>query len=358
MGIQTHVFAWKAGDVGETAADCFYPISIIEKEQILEECKKIGIDGVCSIASDLANITVNYIAEKMGLIGNEIQNTVLATDKHAMRESFFKNGDPSPLSIEVTSKEQLSDLNISYPAIFKPVDRSGSRGITKVMDPSELLHAYEHAKEQSFSGRVLVEEFVDGNEYSVECISWQGKHTMLAVTKKYTTGNPDYIEKAHLEPAFDLAVDKERIQEVVYHALDSLKIKYGASHTEIKIDSKQRVRIIEIGARMGGDLIGSSLVRLSTGVDFVRLVIETALGKKPEIVFGEKQNAGIRYIFNQDDYQAYLAIKDKYPEIIVEDSNVSMPDSAVTDSSTRKGYFLVCSKDLDKVISAMPKLLV
>ena len=70
LGLETHVFAWAAGDVGEEAADHFYPISITEKDLILEECRKIGISGICSIASDLAVLTVNYVAENMGLTGN------------------------------------------------------------------------------------------------------------------------------------------------------------------------------------------------------------------------------------------------------------------------------------------------
>ena len=70
MGLETHVFAWEAGDPGEKMADFFYPISIREKEEILEKCREIGIDGIISIASDLAMVTVNYVAENMGLTGN------------------------------------------------------------------------------------------------------------------------------------------------------------------------------------------------------------------------------------------------------------------------------------------------
>ena len=73
LGIETHVFAWKCGDIGEEIADVFYPISIVEKEEILAKCREIGIDGVCSIASDLAAITVNYVASEMGLAGNTIK---------------------------------------------------------------------------------------------------------------------------------------------------------------------------------------------------------------------------------------------------------------------------------------------
>ena len=74
-GIETHVFAWNCGDVVEKEADFFYPISIIEKKQILDKCKEIGVHGICSIASDLAIVTVNYVAEHMNLVGNSIACT-------------------------------------------------------------------------------------------------------------------------------------------------------------------------------------------------------------------------------------------------------------------------------------------
>ena len=70
MGYETHVFAWKDGSIGERTADYFYPISIVEKEAILEECRRIQPDAVATIASDLANITVQYLAEQLGLPHN------------------------------------------------------------------------------------------------------------------------------------------------------------------------------------------------------------------------------------------------------------------------------------------------
>ena len=93
-GYETHVFAWKDGSVGEQTADFFYPVSIVEKEQILEECKKIQPDGVISIASDLASITVNYVSEKLGLTCNGIKSAEISTNKYLMRKAFEKNWDP------------------------------------------------------------------------------------------------------------------------------------------------------------------------------------------------------------------------------------------------------------------------
>ena len=109
MGIETHVFAWKAGDVGEKSADFFYPISIVEKDEILKKCREIGVDGICSIASDLAAITVNYVAHEMRLVGNSPRCAMISTNKHLMRQAFEENGDPSPKSILVASIDDLNE---------------------------------------------------------------------------------------------------------------------------------------------------------------------------------------------------------------------------------------------------------
>ena len=166
MGLETHVFAWAAGDIGETTADYFYPISIVEKEEILKKCREIGIDGICSIASDLAAITVNYVACQMELVGNSMKCTEKSTNKHKMREAFQQGGDPSPKSILVHSAKKLENITLEYPVIVKPVDRSGSRGITKVESQDGLAKAIESAKGQGFEKAALVEEFATGQEYS------------------------------------------------------------------------------------------------------------------------------------------------------------------------------------------------
>ena len=126
MGIETHVFAWEAGDVGEKSADYFYPISIVEKDAILDKCREIGIAGICSIASDLAAITVNYVASAMGLTGNSLEATRKSTNKHEMRLAFERRGDPSPRSYLVEDCDGLEKLELAFPVIVKPTDRSGS----------------------------------------------------------------------------------------------------------------------------------------------------------------------------------------------------------------------------------------
>ena len=354
-GIETHVFAWECGDVGEKEADFFYPISTVEKEAILEKCLAIGVDGICSIASDLAMITVNYVAEQMGLVGNSMACTEASTNKHKMRKCFEAHGDPSPRSLCVRSAEELNGIHLNYPVIVKPVDRSGSRGITKLMDGNGLEEAISRAMDQGFEKCALVEEFVTGEEYSVEFLSWQGEHHFLAMTRKFTTGAPGYIETAHLEPSGLTAETEERAARIVRHALTSLGIQYGASHSELKISEDGQMKLIEIGGRMGGDCIGSDLVRLSTGVDFVNAVIDVALGIQPSIQKQAGGAAAIRFVFSQKDVEVLNLLKQTHPQWLVEENIHEITSAKVTDSSARFGYFILKAASAEDLMPYLPE---
>lgn len=356
MGIETHVFAWAAQAVGEELADFFYPISIVEKEQILEQCRKIKIDGICTIASDLAAITVCYVAEKMGLNGNSIETSIVSTNKHEMRQCFERNNDPSPRSILVESIQDLEKEELTYPLIVKPLDRSGSRGIVKVNKWEELNEAIEIAKSQGFEKKALVETFVGGKEYSVECISWRGKHEFLAMTEKYTTGAPNFIETGHIQPAGIDKEELENIKQVVFHALDSLHIREGASHSEIKITDEGQVYIIEIGGRMGGDFIGSHLVKLSTGVDYVECVVKSALGEEPVIERQPYDGAvAVRFAIDKHSCAEIHQFQNEHTEQVVICEIDEEDTTQVTDSSNRKGYCLAKFKNRTEAIDMITK---
>ena len=341
MGIETHTFAWAANDVGETLSDHFYPISIVEKEAILEKCREIGIDGICSISSDLAMQAVNYIAAQMHLTGNTLESTLVSTNKHCMRDRFRLCGDPSPASFMVSTAAEAARLPLSYPVIVKPLDRSGSRGITKLSDPAGLESAILRAQEEGFDKHALVEEFAEGDEYSVEYISWRGRHEFLAMTKKFTTGAPSFIETGHIQPAGVDPATLERVKAVISHALDSLEIEYGASHSEVKIDGSGRIMIIEIGGRMGGDFIGSHLVQLSTGFDFLKGVVDIALGNEPDMTRGPHYAAAaVRYVAGMEDYRALTGMKASGSLNVICSDLRNKPDHVVKDSATRCGYLV------------------
>jgi biotin carboxylase len=343
MGFETHVFAWEAGDIGERTADVFHPISIIEKQAIGEVCQQVGVEACCSIGSDLATHTVNYVQRRLGNPCNPEITDTIATNKYEMRRAFQAAGVPCPGFIQVDGAPAPDALSaMGYPMIVKPTDRSGSRGIFKVDDYRSLCQAVPQSIACSFEKQAIIEEFIQGNEYSCESISFAGKHHILALTKKYTTGAPHFIETGHCEPS-DIPVSvQERVKTHIRAALDALHIQYGASHAEFKLTPDGDVRIIEIGARMGGDCIGSDLVYLSTGMDFMAMVIDTACGKAPDLTpVRTPTPARIRFLFSQADLDELNELRRTAPETIWRAQwDAEHLTADVTDSSNRHGYWI------------------
>lgn len=349
LGYETHVFAWPEGAVAKEHADYFYPISITDKEKILETAKEIKPMGVISIASDLAVPTVNYVANALGLVANSNYSSVVSTNKYEMRSKFVENNLPSPRFKFIDLNYDLRKINFDFPLIVKPIDRSGSRGISKVERFEELKPAMINAVHVSFSDKVLVEEFVDGKEFSMEMISQNGKHNFIALTEKFTTGSPKFIETMHLQPARVDETIKVKAIDIIEKALNVLDIKYGASHSEFKVDCNNNIKIIEIGARMGGDCIGSDLVEISTGYDFKKMVIDVAVGNNLNLneKINKQNTAFVKFIFNQDDLSVLNSIKEHNSEKIFRIGRINeISNIEVEDSSTRFGYFILkCNND-------------
>lgn len=351
MGYETHVFAWREGATGAEDADYFYEISITEKDKILDVCRKIRPQAVATIGSDLANITVQYLAEKLGLPGNSRECIENSTNKFKMREAFARAGIWVPFFAVAGENDKISVQESGYPVIVKPTDRSGSRGITRVERKEELKSAIARATEQSFEKKAIIEEYIEGAEYSVETISYQGTHTLLAITKKYTTGNPHYIEVGHLEPAPLSPETEEKVKETVFAALSALGVENGAGHSELRIDRSGNVRIIEIGSRMGGDCIGSDLVPLSTGQDFVGMVIDVAAGTPPKIKEDpEKHISAVRFLMNRKEIHHLNRIKENYPQFIRKIVQEGDVDSAeIVDSGSRPGFYILQTDTMEEM---------
>lgn len=348
--IETHCFSWADGAVCKEYADYFYPISIIEKEKILAKCEEIGINAITTIASDVAVVTVNYVANKLGLIANKSEYTEITTNKYSMRRVLSISGVPCPLFLKVGGQENPDISDMKFPLIVKPVDRSGSRGVTKIASDGELDLAIENAQKESFKRECIIEEFISGREISVETITYNGRHYILQITDKVTTGEPHFVELEHHQPSSLPDAVKEQIIDIVLRSLDALHIENGASHSELKITEKGDVYVIEIGARMGGDFIGSHLVKLSTGYDFLKGVIQVALGEFEPPAINESNFSGVYFISKETEYlQKFVDHSNMYPEIV----QAEMTDNTlrnIKESADRSGYFIYKSDHKFKAI--------
>ena len=340
MGLRTICFAWSDGAVCRGICDTFYDISVVEKDKILQICQQEQIDAICTIASDVAAPTVAYVAEKMGLVGNSYECSVKANNKFLMRNAFVCSGVPCPRYMMVTSVKQALDSYIQYPLIVKPSDRSGSAGVTKVENKEQLITAVDTALNTSFKKEAMIEEFIDGREISVEFISYKGKHYPLQITDKVTTGAPHFVELEHHQPANLPDEMFVKIYEITNKALDSLGITNGASHAEYIITDEGRIVAVEIGGRMGGDFIGSDLVRLSTGYDFVKGVIVVALGEFEEPKKTISKYSGIYFLCK--DTKRIKPIIDSWEcnPVFIEGKITDKDLRNVTCSADRSGYII------------------
>ncbi len=356
LGYETHVLAWEDGAIGKRNADFFYPISITEKEEILELTRIINPIGVCSIASDLAVPTVNYVANRLNLPSNSDKCTLITTNKYEMRSILSANNLPSPKFQLISSICEIDLAEFQFPLIIKPIDRSGSRGITKITDVNEIEGAINNSKKVSFSDKVLIEEFVEGIEYSVEFISQNGVHNFLQLTEKFTSGSPHFIERGHLAPA---RIDKDienKIIELINDSLNVLEVKNGASHSEIKVNKNGEIKIIEIASRMGGDYIGSDMVQITTNYDYMKNIINISINKLiDKISHKSDKMALVGFIFNEGDKINFDKLKEKYPETIKEyfiNENIRY----VEDSSSRNGYYILEIED-EKTIPSILEIM-
>ena len=345
LDIYTICFAWEDGAVCKNLCDKFYPISIVDKEAILKVCQEEEINAITTSVSDVAVLTVNYVAERMNLIGNPDKFSQITTNKYLMRQCFNEYNVPSPKYCLTEGLVPEDITSFHFPVIVKPTDRSGSRGVEKVEQKEDLLQAIERACRESFQKRAIIEEFVEGREISVESISFNGKHNVLQITDKVTTEAPFFVELEHHQPSSLPKVIKSRVKEIVINALDALHIEYGASHAELKITKDDDIRVIEIGARMGGDFIGSDLVKLSTGYDFLKGVIDVAFGQFEEPKLLENKFSGVYFLCEETkEIKSIIQNAELYPEIVR--AEITDPElRRIEQSADRSGYFIYQSCD-------------
>ncbi|MDU1315742.1 ATP-grasp domain-containing protein [Anaerococcus hydrogenalis] len=286
---------------GFSYADKKVVVSTTDTEKVLEEAKKNKIDGIITIASDRPMTTVAKVAKELDLIGIDEKTAINATNKSKMRDALKAYGVPIPMYFSVEDYDQyikaIDNLrNKKYKCIVKPADNSGSRGIRLVenYDIDQLKKIYDYCKKNSNSGKLVVEEYMQGPEVSVETISRNGTCNVIQITDKLTTGAPYFVEIGHNQPS-QLPIDIiEKIKKVAIDANKAVGIENGPSHTEIKV-TKDGPKIVELGARLGGDNITTHLVPYSTGINMVEASIKIALGEDVDITKKINMASAARY---------------------------------------------------------------
>jgi biotin carboxylase len=363
LGYETHVFGkgkHRLQTVAGELADYYYPISVLSPHEILEEARKIQPAGITSMGADIAVPTMNFVAQELGLVGNSPECGLVATNKHEMKKRFREHGIPTADFVFVGADcYEATYPPFPLPVMVKAIDKAGKLGITKVDSIHQLKPAIDYGiKESETSDKVLIEEFVEGKEYSIEGISWRGNHMIIALTEKFNIP-PHFVEEMHLQPAiFDLKCSKCKISKIFSAALDALGIKNGASHTEFKITPEGDIKIIEIGARMAAESMWE-VVQISTGLDYMRMIIDIATNKA--LNWAKIQTPSpvglVKFVITENDFDNLERIKREHPDKIhrIDEIAPYNPDGKITHNLDRYGYYLLKCSSREEAL-AMTKL--
>lgn len=276
-------------------ADEYFECSLTDVDGVEKIAGSFQPDGITCGASDVGVMTAAVICQKRGLPGMNPETALKVKDKGAMIEAFREHGVAHPGYQVVESADE--EVKLEFPLITKPVDNSGSRGINVARNAAELKAALEYSFSSSRVNRVIVEEYMDGPEVSVEILIQDGEPHILQVTDKMTTGEPRFIEIGHSQPSQLPPADVEAIRKLAYDAAKAVGIQDGCGHAEIKLTSKGP-KMVEIAGRQGGDFITTVLVPTSTGINMSEYEILRAIGKPKKFTEPDPVNRGaaVRFI--------------------------------------------------------------
>ena len=218
--------------------------NITDEEVMLKIAREEGVDGVIHPCSEVSMNVMGRINDELGLAGITREQAIRATNKHLMREAFEKGNAPSPKSILTESAEDAwkhLQNDFTTDGILKPSRNSGSRGIAKVtrdMPKEEFEKAYYIALEESRDKSVLIEQFIEGPEFSIEIIVWNGKVNVLTVTDKKTTDAPHFVELGHNQPSCRTAEEVETLKAAAVAGVKALGVNNCACHAEAKLSQQ------------------------------------------------------------------------------------------------------------------------
>ena len=235
--------------------------------------------------------------------------------------------------------------NIIFPCVVKPCIGSAKKGVSFVNNLQDFKVAINYAKTSNSDEGILVEEYIEGKELSVESISFHGTHRVVQITDKISSGPPHFVELAHHQPAQLPKKLSDKIKQVIPEILTKIGYTDGASHIEIKY-RVNKLYLIEVNLRGGGDEISNRLVSLSTGLDYLRAIIEVSLNTFHNMVrIGKESCSGIYFLCQQTSnlLPKFLQAKNNTWCVDVHVTNKNL--SVSTSNYDRNGYLIYRSNN-------------
>lgn len=342
--------------------DAFEIVGGQDFEGTLAVARKYNIDAVITAATDKPLVMMARVAKELKLIFYSVETAQWSTDKYQMKQRFIEGGVPCAQGRLIKTIDEADGL--VYPIIVKPRDNSASRGVILCKNKEELQKYMNEAYQFTHLDSLLVEEFIEGQEYSIEGLHYNGRSEVIAFTEKTTTPFPYNVELGHKEPTMLTEEHKEQIREIVRKIGKCLNFENCPSHTELKINSRG-IFVIETSPRTGGEFIHSHLVPLSTGISMEDQVLNMALGEPVDIESGRiNKAASTWYFFYPEGVVSAIdprieEVKD-WPNMVEFNLKLKVGDlvNKITHSLNRYGQFIVKAdnrEELDKIVDDYDK---
>ncbi|MEU9019723.1 ATP-grasp domain-containing protein [Actinomadura sp. NPDC048394] len=299
------------------------------------------VRGVVSWSDDLA-VPAAYVAESLDLPGGKPEMVVACSDKHLTRSALAGAGVPQPLSIAVSRTDEAlrAAERTGYPAVLKPRGLAGSIGIVRVDGPEELESWFPWSAGARAAGApryetpVLVEEYLDGPEISIDSVVHRGRVQPIYLARKVVGYAPFFAELGHFVDGADPLLADLRVMQVLQAAHSALGFTEGVTFTEMRL-TRRGPKVIELNGRLGGDLL-SLLGRYATGIDPGLVSAAAACGLPPVLAPDRKLTAGIRFFHPERDDTTIRAIRfdeDRLPPEVVRAVTLAEPGETVSPPS-------------------------
>lgn len=345
------------------AVDAFEVVGGQDYEGTCAVVEKYGINAIVTAATDKPLVMMARIAEKFNFPFYSVETAQWSTDKFQMKRRFELGDVPHAQGRLISKIEEAEGL--VFPVIVKPRDNSGSRGVKLCRNAEELKVSITEALDNSKLDTVLVEEYIEGLEYSIEGLHYDGKSEVIQFTEKKTTEFPYNVELGHKQPANLTEEQKNSIRKIVSKIGEALNFENCPSHTELKINDRG-VFVIETSPRLGGDYITSTLTPLSTGINLEDQLLHIALGEKVDTHTGRIERASGVHFFCLPEGRVEkidrVALEEAkhWPGIYSLELNLHEGDTVhqITSSLNRYGEFVVNSDNrimIDKLIDEYQK---
>lgn len=292
LGFDTVLCDYLPDNPGQYHADKFYQVSTTDKAAILEVAQREGISGIVAYSSDPAAPTAAFVAEEMGLPGNPAWAVETLCNKDLFRRFLEEKGFNAPQSrgYETVEAALKDTARFRMPVIVKPVDSSGSKGVTVLRSHEGLEEAVRFAFFFSRSHRIIMEEFVEkAHPYLVggDIFVVDGKVALWGLMNCHRDASVNPL--VPVGKSYPLALSKEQedaVRQTLQELVDKLSIRLGAMNVELVVDAGGRVWPIDVGPRNGGNMI-PELLGYIFDVDVVELTVRAAMGMEVALTAGE-----------------------------------------------------------------------